>query len=98
MNIQQIETYTKTNVSLVRITTDSGASGWGQISPYNSDISAAVLHRQIAHHALGKQAFDISFSSLVDYVMEATYKFSGSYVCRALTGLETALWDLRGKI
>jgi len=96
LNIQQIETYTKTNVSLVRITTDSGASGWGQISPYNSDISAAVLHRQIAPHALGKQAFDIS--SLVDHVMEATYKFSGSYVCRALTGLETALGDLRGKI
>ena len=47
-------------------------------------------------HALGKQAFDIS--SLVDHVMEATYKFPGSYVCRALTGLETALWDLRGKI
>ena len=96
MNIQQIETYTKTNVSLVRITTDSGASGWGQISPYNSDISAAVLHRQIAPHALGKQAFDIS--SLVDHVMDVTYKFPGSYVCRALTGLETALWDLRGKI
>ena len=78
MNIQQIETYTKTNVSLVRITTDSGASGWGQISPYNSDISAAVLHRQIAPHALGKQACDIS--SLVDHVMEATYKFSDARV------------------
>ncbi len=95
MNIQKIETYTKTNVSLVCVTTDSGASGWGQIAPYNSDISATILHRQIAPHALGKQAFNIS--SLVDHVMDVTYKFPGSYVCRALTGLETALWDLQGK-
>jgi L-alanine-DL-glutamate epimerase-like enolase superfamily enzyme len=29
--------------------------------------------------------------------VEGEYKFPGSYVCRALAGVETALWDLRGK-
>lgn len=34
---------------------------------------------------------------LVDRIIEENHKFPGSYVCRALTGLDTALWDLRGK-
>ena len=96
MKIQQIETYSQTNLSLVRVTTDDGSTGWGQIAPFNADISAIVLHRQISAQALGQNAFEIS--SLVDRILEATYKFPGSYICRALTGLETALWDLRGKI
>ena len=31
-------------------------------------------------------------------VLEAEHKFPGSYVCRALAGVDTALWDLRGKL
>ena len=31
-------------------------------------------------------------------MIQAEYKFPGSYTCRALTGLDTALWDRRGKL
>lgn len=95
MNIKSIETFTQGHLSMTRVRTDDGAEGWGQISPYNADISAIVMHRQVAPHALGADATDLD--GLADRVMEATYKFPGSYVCRALTGLDTALWDLRGK-
>lgn len=30
--------------------------------------------------------------------MAATYKFPGTYVCRALAGVDTAIWDLLGKV
>jgi L-alanine-DL-glutamate epimerase-like enolase superfamily enzyme len=96
MKIQSIETFTHGHLSVVRVRTDDGAEGWGQISPYNADISATVMHRQIAPHALGADPLDIE--GLVDHCIEATYKFPGSYVCRALTGLDTALWDLRGRL
>jgi L-alanine-DL-glutamate epimerase-like enolase superfamily enzyme len=96
MKIASIETFTREHLSMVRVRTDDGAEGWGQISPYNADISAMVMHRQIAPHALGADALDMD--ALVDRCLEATYKFPGSYVCRALTGLDTALWDLRGKL
>ncbi|HIB90089.1 TPA: mandelate racemase/muconate lactonizing enzyme family protein [Candidatus Poribacteria bacterium] len=96
MKIRQIETYSNRQISMVNVTTDNGLKGWGQTSPYNADISSTVLHRQIAPYVLGKDALEID--SLVDSTLEATYKFPGSYICRALTGLETALWDLRGKI
>ena len=96
MKIKSIETFTRPVVSLVRVRTENGAEGWGQISPYHADISATVLHKQIAPHALGADARDID--GLVDGIVEATYKFPGSYVRRALSGLDTALWDLRGKL
>ena len=96
MKIQKIESYTQGQMlSVVRVQTDDGAEGFGQISPFNADIASVVLHRQIAPYALGKDAGDLD--ALVDGLLESTYKFPGSYVCRALTGLETALWDLRGK-
>lgn len=96
MKIQSIETFTVGQaLSLVRVRADDGAEGLGQISPYNADIGATVLHRQIAPYALGRDAADLD--GLVDGVIEESYKFPGSYICRALTGLDTALWDLRGK-
>ena len=97
MKIQRIETFVQApHICFVRVRTDDGAEGWGQISPYNADLAAEVLHRQIAPYALGRDASDLD--SLVAGVLEATYKFPGSYVCRALTGLDTAIWDLWGKL
>ncbi len=96
MKIQSIETFTKAQrLSVVRVRTEDGSEGVGQIAPSNADISATVLHRQIAPYALGRDIDDLE--TLVKGVMEETYKFPGSYVCRALAGLDTALWDLRGK-
>lgn len=96
MYLKSIETFSNMFVSLVRVRTDDGAEGWGQISPYNADISTLVMHRQVAPHALGQDALDID--SLIDRILEIEFKFPGSYLRRALAGLDTALWDLRGKL
>jgi len=97
MIIRRIESFTQgRNLGLVRVTTDDGAEGWGQMAPFNADISALVLHRQVAPHALGADAADTD--GLAERIVEAEYKFPGSYVRRALAGLDTALWDLRGKL
>ncbi len=93
--IQSIETFSNEFVSMVRLRTDDGAEGWGQLSPYHADIAARVMHRQVAPYALGEDATVID--SLLDRILEIEFKFPGSYVRRALTGLDTALWDLRGK-
>ncbi len=95
MKIKSIETFTTAFVSMVRLRCDDGAEGWGQISPYNADISATVMHRQVAPHALGADPSDID--GLTDSIPEKEHKFPGSYLCRALAGLDTALWDLRGR-
>jgi len=91
-----LETFTRKDLSFVKLITDDGAQGMGQISPYDADISALVFHRLIAPVALGADPMDLD--GLVDLIMEETYKYPGSFVCRALAGLDTAIWDMRGKL
>lgn len=96
MKIQRLETFTNPSVGFVKVTTDDGHEGWGQVSNYNSDITCQIFHRQVARYALGQDALDIE--SLVTLIPEREHKFPGSYLMRALTGLDTALWDLKGKL
>ncbi|HKW69615.1 MAG TPA: mandelate racemase/muconate lactonizing enzyme family protein [Candidatus Dormibacteraeota bacterium] len=93
--IASIETFSNQFVALVRVTADDGASGWGQTAPYHADITAQILHRQVAPHALGHDADGIE--GLVALIPEREHKFPGSHLCRAMAGVDTALWDMRGK-
>ena len=96
MKIQQIETFSREYLSFVRVVAEDGSHGWGQVAPYNADITAQVIHRQIAPWSLGEDVLDIA--ALVDMIPEREHKFPGSYLRRALSGLETALWDRRGRV
>ena len=96
MKIQRLETFCNEFIGFVRVTTDSGHVGWGQLSTYHSDITATVFHRQVAPWVLGADAFDIE--ALTRLIPEREHKFPGSYIYRAMAGLDTALWDLRGKL
>ena len=96
LRIQKIESWTHGQYGIVRVTTADGREGYGQLSSYEPDISAIVLHRQVARHVLGSDPAQIDL--LVDRVIDANMKFPWSYVCRALSGVDTAIWDLYGKI
>ena len=96
MKIASLESFTDRYVCFVRLTSDSGAIGWGQTSTYNADITAQIFHRQIAPWALGADA--LAIDALIERIEEREHKFPGSYRCRALAGLDTALWDLRGRL
>ena len=95
MKIKRIETFANRFVAFVRVTEDDDAQGWGQISTYNSDIAVRVLHRQVAPWVLGASTDDLD--DLFDIVTEREHKFPGSYLRRAIGGVDTALWDTRGK-
>lgn len=96
MKIAKLETFTNPFVGFVRVTADSGEQGWGQVSTYQADITCEIFHRQIAPHALGTDALD--FADTLQLIQEREHKFPGSYLRRAMTGLDTALWDLRGQV
>ena len=97
MKIDRIETYTSedTTLSFVKVLCGDGSWGMGQIAPYNADISALVLHRQVAHTYLGKDPDD--YAILAQRAVDANLKFPWSYVCRAVGGIDTAVWDLIGR-
>ena len=96
MKIARIETFADRFVGFVKVTADTGDVGWGQVSTYNADITCQIVHRQVAPWTLGLDATAIE--AIVDLVPEKEHKFPGSYLCRATCGLETALWDLAGKV
>jgi len=102
MRIARLETFSTPDVGFVRLTGDGGETGWGQMSTYHADITAQVLHRQVAPWILGR-AIDGDdpvgdFLDLAAFVHEREHKFPGSYVRRALAGVDTALWDLLGRL
>ncbi len=96
MKIEKIDSFATEDVCFVRVTSEDGQTGWGQTAPYHADITALVLHRQIAPHSLGMDVDDID--AIIDLIPEREHKFPGSYIFRAIGGLETALLDLQGKI
>jgi L-alanine-DL-glutamate epimerase-like enolase superfamily enzyme len=93
--IKSLETFVNEFVGFVKVETSTGNIGWGQLSTYNADISAQIFHRQVAPWVLGQDANNLS--ELITRVEEKEHKFPGSYRCRAIAGLDTALWDLYAK-
>lgn len=96
MKLKTIETFSDEFVCFVRIETEDGAKGWGQVAPYCADITAQVVHRQVAPHVLGRDCDDVD--ALLDFVRDREHKFPGAYLRRAMGGLDTAIWDMRGKL
>lgn len=80
---------------LVRLRTDDGLEGYGQTAHSEAEITGMVLHRLIARNYLGRDPFDVM--TLAAECARAEYKVWGSFVFRALAGVDTALWDLIGK-
>jgi L-alanine-DL-glutamate epimerase-like enolase superfamily enzyme len=96
MKITKLETFGNEFVTFTRVTTETGATGWGQLSTYNADITAQVFHRQVARHAVGTRVEDME--DTLALIGEREHKYPGSYLRRAQTGLDTAVWDLRGQL
>lgn len=96
LKIKSIETFCNQHVGFVKVTVDSGAVGWGQVSTYHADITSQVMHRQVAPWSLGADIDDLD--DLLDVITEREHKFPGSYLRRAMAGLDTAIFDLRGKL
>jgi len=96
MKIIKLETFTKPFVSFVKLTIENGSFGFGQMSTYNTDITSQIFHKQIAPWVIGQNWQN--FETIENIVLEREHKYPGSYILRALSGLDTALWDLKGKI
>ncbi|SDM98834.1 mandelate racemase/muconate lactonizing enzyme family protein [Vreelandella arcis] len=98
MKISKVESFHTEDVGIVRVTMADGSQGLGQVSTYNADISVEVMHRQVVPYFKDREINDIDdIADGVALVLERQHKFLGSYLYRALCGVETALWDWLGK-
>ncbi|AUQ51969.1 putative mandelate racemase/muconate lactonizing enzyme (plasmid) [Phaeobacter inhibens] len=94
--IRRIETFCSPLVGFVRVTSEDGRQGWGQVSTYNSDLTCEILHRQVAPWALGR-GMD-AMEAVIAEIPLREHKYPGTYLRRAMAGLDTAVWDWRGRV
>ena len=98
MKINLIESFCNQFIGFVRVEVEDGSFGWGQLSTYNTDITQQILHRQVAPWVIGR---DVSTPAMLgdtlDLVTEKEHKFPGSYLRRAMAGVDTAVLDLYGR-
>lgn len=85
------------DVLLVRVTTASGAVGWGEAFGYNAiPATLAALTHIIKPLATGSDASDVR--GLTDRLSRSLHLCGrGGPVAYAVAGLELALWDLLGR-
>lgn len=83
---------------IVKITTDDGASGWGEVqAPLTPQTPAALIGTLLGPALLGQHA--LATSALYDrlYHLMLARGHAGSFLADAIAGLDIALWDLKGR-
>ena len=80
---------------LVKITTDTGLSGWGETTLEGKPESVEGAVRELADYLVGKDPL------LIEHHWQHMYRSAffrgGAILMTALSGLDQALWDIAGK-
>ena len=79
---------------VVRITTDSGLTGIGQSGAWGFPDAAAAVVDQFREYLIGEDPFKI------DHIQQSLYRmrpFRGNILSGALSAIDIALWDIKGK-
>jgi D-galactarolactone cycloisomerase len=83
---------------LVRVETDAGFVGWGESqSPLAPDVVCAIIKTLLTPQLIGEDpmAHERLWSRM--YSGMRVRGHTGSFMLDAIAGIDTALWDLRGK-
>jgi L-alanine-DL-glutamate epimerase-like enolase superfamily enzyme len=80
----------------MRVELENGLVGWGEAYAADLDALCSIVRNRVAPLACGKDASDMSLSSSLERMLHNMGR-SGP-VLHALSGLDIALWDLRGKL
>lgn len=94
-----VATYTKLGIALVEVRTDEGVLGYGEcLARYSPRIWAAIVDDLLAPLVVGEDPFDTEH--LWTRMFRDLRSFSGhsrGMLVEAIAGVDTALWDIKGK-
>jgi L-alanine-DL-glutamate epimerase-like enolase superfamily enzyme len=86
---------THVDMQLVRVMTSTGIVGWGEAFGSSGSTIGAALDNWIRHLAIGQDAMDADLTARLERLLHGLGR-SGP-VIHALSALDIALWDIRGK-
>jgi L-alanine-DL-glutamate epimerase-like enolase superfamily enzyme len=98
MKITSVESIVLLNqYHLVRVHTDDGVSGVGEISPMNAAVTHTLVTEALAPLVVGQDPAEIE--RLWHKMFHAPYKLGpmGAHL-EAIAGIDIALWDIAGKV
>lgn len=79
----------------VKVTTDEGIHGWGEVGVEGKELSVAAAVKDLARYLVGKDPFRIEEHWHQMY--RGAYWVGGPVLNSAISGIEHALWDIKGK-
>jgi galactonate dehydratase len=99
MKIQEIEVYLvelgRRNIPFVRVVTDEGLHGVGEAYSIGPDRATVAVIEDFAEWLIGRDPRDIE--GLWQLMVAGSRFPGGSVVNAAVSGIEHALWDIKGK-
>src|SRR4051812_22409043 len=87
---------THVDMLLVRVTTSGGVVGWGEAYGSSSPMIPVVFDSWIKHVAIGQDATDRGLTARLERLLHGFGRCGP--VVHAISGLDIALWDIRGKL
>ena len=99
MKITRVKTFIVDGVfrpwTFVKIETDSGIVGWGDCTEWQAAYSVAATVNQLGENMIGKDpmASEAAWWDNASFMVRQR----GGIAYKAMSGIDSALWDIRGK-
>ncbi len=94
MKIEHIETYVAHNWMFVEVTTDSGLKGVGESTFFGFPDATALVAQSMGNRLIGEDPFRIEYHNLSLY---RALSMRGMAIGGAISAIDQALWDIKGK-
>ena len=97
MKITAVHTYfVRPRCGFVEIETDEGVTGWGEAVLEGHAAAVLACVREMEDYLLGKDPADIE--GLWSTLYRAGFYRGGGVLMSAISGIDQALWDIKGKV
>jgi L-alanine-DL-glutamate epimerase-like enolase superfamily enzyme len=80
----------------VRVKTDKGVVGWGECNGFSGAAAASAVDNLIRRVAVGQDPTDTELTFRIERMLHGLGR--AGVITHALSGLDIALWDIRGKL
>ena len=95
MKIEQIETFLVDRFLVIRVTTDDGTQGIGESCYWAYPRAAEETVKILGEAIIGMDPGDTEH--LYNYMHRYNGSFRGNSIAAAISGIDMALWDIKGK-
>jgi L-alanine-DL-glutamate epimerase-like enolase superfamily enzyme len=80
----------------VRVATNKGVVGWGECNGFSGSAAVAAVETLIRRVAVGQDPTDPELTPRIERMLHGLGR--AGIIMHALSGLDIALWDIRGKL